>query len=394
MLNVRILFVTPYFYPAESFGGPVKAAFDVGRELVKRGHEVTVFTSDARDLKNKIAVESDDISGMRVYYFRNWSMFPVSFSKLFITPELPKRMNSDLKSFDIIHAHEYTTYQNAIVHRFAKKYGVPYVLQVHGSLPMEGRKVRKWLFEVFFGRRLLRDASKVIALSQAEADQYQRAGVPDEKISIVPNGIDLSEYRDLPSKGAFKEKFGINCGEKIVLYLGRIHWIKGIDLLVKAFANVVREMNGVRLVVVGPDDGYLAELEALIKSLKIENNVLISGPLYGKDKLEVYVDADLYVLPSRHETFPIGLLEAYACEKPVISSMVEGLNNLVIDNVTGFLVNCGDAKQLSCSIMSLLDDNCRAKKIGLGGKQFVKENFTVEKVADRLETLYNEVAEG
>jgi glycosyltransferase involved in cell wall biosynthesis len=247
------------------------------------------------------------------------------------------------------------------------------------------------LYDVVFGYRLLRDASKVIALTEIEAEEYVQAGVPRSKIAIIPNGIDLSEYADLPPKGCFKKRFGIKGDEKIVLFLARIHKIKGVDILVRAFADVIKKLDDVRLVVVGPDDGYLGELESLIRALKIEDKVLIVGALYGRDKLEAYVDADLYVLFSRYETFPMTVLEAYACGKPVIASMVGGLNDLVVDGVTGFLVKPGDVKQLACSILSLLDGNCRAEEMGLRGKQFVKENFTIEKVTADLEKVYGEV---
>jgi glycosyltransferase involved in cell wall biosynthesis len=383
--------VTPYFYPAEAFGGPVKVAFDVGRELVRRGHEVVVFTSDAKDLENRLDVERDEIEGMQVYYFRNLFMSLVKWSKLFITPDLPKKMMSDLKSFDIVHVHEYTTYQNIVVHHFAKKFGVPYVLQAHGSLPKIGRQARKWVYDAFFGSTLLRDASKVIALSEIEAEQYKCAGVPAEKIAIVPNGIDLTEYSDLPPKGSFKKKFGLEKNEKIVLYLGRIHEIKGIDILVRAFANILHKLDDVRLVIVGPDDGYLGEIEALIKALKIENKVLISGPLYGKDKLEAYVDADVYVLSSIYEIFGISLLEAYACSTPVIASSVGGLKDLVINGETGFLVEPGSIVELSRSIVFMIDNSASAKRMGMKGREFVK-NFSAWTVINRLECLYDEIA--
>lgn len=383
--------MTPYFYPAEAFGGPVKVAFDVGRELVRRGHEVVVFTSDAKDLENRLDVERDEIEGMQVYYFRNLFMSLVKWSKLFITPDLPKKMMSDLKSFDIVHVHEYTTYQNIVVHHFAKKFGVPYVLQAHGSLPKIGRQARKWIYDAFFGSTLLRDASKVIALSEIEAEQYKCAGVPAEKIAIVPNGIDLTEYSDLPPKGSFKKKFGLEKNEKIVLYLGRIHEIKGIDILVRAFANILHKLDDVRLVIVGPDDGYLGEIEALIKALKIENKVLISGPLYGKDKLEAYVDADVYVLSSIYEIFGISLLEAYACSTPVIASSVGGLKDLVINGETGFLVEPGSIVELSRSIVFMIDNSASAKRMGMKGREFVK-NFSAWTVINRLECLYDEIA--
>jgi len=119
--------------------------------------------------------------------------------------------------------------------------------------------------------------------------------------------------------------------------------------------------------------------------------VLITGPLYGEDKLEAYVDADIYVLPSRYETFPMGLLEAYACGKPVIASKIGGLKNLVINEVTGLLFEPGNVEQLANSMLLLLNDQNKAEKIGLRGKRFVKENFTIEKAVDKLESLYEKL---
>ena len=243
----------------------------------------------------------------------------------------------------------------------------------------------------FFGYRFLRDASKVITLSQTEAEQYRVMGVPEEKIAVIPNGIDLSEYDDLPPKNSFKKKLGIDDNKKIILYLGRIHRIKGIDVLVKAFAKVIEKWDDVRLVVVGPDDGYLGELEALIKALKIEDNALILGPLYGNNKLKAYIDADVYVLPSRYEIFGMTVLEAYACGKPVVASRLGGLMDLVVDGVTGYLFEPGDVEQLAKYILSLINDSNRAEGMGLIGKQFVKENFTIEKVTYGLEQLYRKI---
>ena len=385
---MKILFVIPFFYPAKSFGGPGWVVFDVGRELVRRGHEVVVFTSDAEDFKNRLNVKYAEIEGMQVYYFRNLLMPLVKWSKLSITPDLIKRMILDLNSFDIIHVHEYTTYQNIVVHHFAKKFGVPYVLQAHGSIPKIGGQGRKWFYDVLFGSSQLRDSSKVIALNKIEAEQYKSAGVPSDKIAIIPNGIDLEEYSNLPPKGAFKKNFGLEETEKIVLYLGRLNEIKGIDILVKAFALIRNKMYNVKLVIVGSDDGYLAEIKALIKNLKIEDKVLVLGALHGVAKVEAYVDADVYVLPSRYETFPMTVLEAYACGKPVIASKVGGLKDIILNGETGLLFDAGDIVQLSKNILYLLSDKAMADDMGLKGKLFNGENFTICQVVDKLQNLY------
>ena len=362
--------------------------YQLTKELSKRGHEVSVLTTNAY-FNGKKGCEGEN--GV-IYRFELFSKRLSKQNIMVANPEFVSWVKKTLENYDCIHLHGYRNLQNIVIHHYAKKYSIPYVLQAHGTLPRIMVKQRlKWGYDVLFGYRLLRDASKVIALSRMEAEQYRGMGVPEEKIAVIPNGIDLSEYADLPPKGSFKKKFGIDDDEKIVLYLGRIHWIKGIDILVKAFANVIKKLDNIRLVIVGPDDGYLSELQALIKALRIENKVIITGPLYGRDKIEVYVDADVYVLPSRYETFPMTLLEVYACAKPVVASKVGKSKDLVIDNVTGLSVEPVNAEHLASAILYLLNNDDKAEEMGLRGKQFVKKNFAIEKVVDKLERLYEDI---
>lgn len=392
---MRILFVIPYFFPAECFGGPVKVAFDLGKKLVEKGNEVFVYTSDALDVNNRIKTCKAEIEGMHVHYYRNMSMFTVKTSRLFITPQMYGQINVDLKdprAFDIIHSHEYSTFQNIIVHYLSKKYQIPYVLQAHGSLPTIGRETRRWFFDTFFGPKLLKDASRVIALNRMELDQYEAAGVPSEKIAIIPNSLDLSEFVNLPKEGCFRQRFGLDENKRIVLFLGRLNKIKGLDTLVSAFKRVIEESNDSILVIAGPDDGYLSKLQSLINTLGINDNVLLVGPLYGKDKLAAYVDADVYVLPSTYETFPVTILEAYACSKPVIASQVGCLSDLVIDDITGYLVEVRSSVKLVNAIIKLLKDPKKANELGLNGKKLVQTHYNAEKVADILENIYRMVA--
>ena len=390
---MRILQVISTFYPALAFGGPVKVVYETSKELARRGHEIEVYTTNAynqaRNFKPKC--KEQNMNGFKVTYFNNL----IRPGKLFLSPEMIVALRKKLKEFDVVHTHFGRQVYDVAVGYYAEKYGVPYVLQAHGSLPRIGSWRRlKWVYDVLFGYRLLRDASKVVALSRVEAQQYKAMGVPEEKIAIIPNGIDLSEYADLPPEGIFKKKFNMDENEKIVLYLGRIHRIKGIDVLVKAFADVVEKLGDVRLVVVGPDDGYLGELKALVKALRIEDKVLITGPLYGEDKLEAYVDADVYVLPSRYEIWGMTVLEAYACGKPVVASRVGGLKDLVLSKVTGLLSDPGNIRQLANSILYLVNNDDKAREMGLRGKHLVKENFTIEKAVDKFEVVYREIAAG
>ena len=387
---MRILQVISTFYPAWAFGGPVKVVYDLSKELARRGHEVEVFTTNAYNKTSnfKPKFKTQELSGFRVTYFNNL----IRYGNVFVSPTMIDALNKRVKEFDVIHSHFGRQAHDVAVNFYAHKYVVPYVLQAHGSLPrvMDMQNLKR-IFDSFIGYRLLKAASRVIALTQTEAQQYLSMGVPKEKIEIIPNGIDLSEYVNLPPKGSFKKKFGLDQNEKIVLYLGRIHKIKGIDILVRAFADILHKLDDVRLVIVGPDDGYLGDIEALTKALQIEDKVLFLGPLYGVAKLEAYVDADVYVLPSRYETFPMTVLEAYACAKPIIATKVGGLSDLVIHGKTGFLVEPYDVSELVEAITHLLIDEKLIKEIGCYARQFVMTEFSIEKVADKLERLYEEV---
>ncbi|MHA1833728.1 MAG: glycosyltransferase [Candidatus Baldrarchaeia archaeon] len=393
---MRILQVVSYFPPAYAFGGPVKAAYQISRELIKRGHKVVVYTTDAKDLDSRLEMNFNNIvEGIKVHRFRNLSLTLAKKLKLFITPQLASFAEKEVKKFDIIHIHEYRTFQNIVVHHYAKKCCVPYVLQARGSLPrVKPWRRLKWFYDVLFGYRLLRDTSKAIALTKVEANQYRSMGVPDHKIVIIPNGIDLSEYENLPPKGSFKQKYNIPEDKKIILYLGRIHKLKGIDLLVKAYDRVVKQVKhreNVILVIVGPDEGYLRELKLLVSSLGISSNVLFIGPLYGSSKLEAYVDADILVLPSRYETFPNVVLEAYACSKPVIASNVGSIPDVVLHGKTGLLFQVGDVEELTQTIVHMLACPEEAEKMGYEARKFVEERFSIDKVVSVFEVLYENV---
>jgi glycosyltransferase involved in cell wall biosynthesis len=289
--------------------------------------------------------------------------------------------------------HNFRTYQNYVAYSYAKRTNTPYILQARGSIPRIGKKELKWLYDVFFGYRLLKDASKVIALTQVETDQYRHMGVSEEKIAIIPNGIDLSEYAELPPKGSFKKKFNMPEDRKIILYIGRIHKIKGIDFLVRAYAYLKNEMKckDAVLVIVGSDDGFLGEVKSLVQSLGVSRFVIFTGPLYGEEKLGAYVDSDVVVLPSRYETFPNVVLEAYACSKPVVASNVEAIPDIVLHRESGLLFQVDAVKELANAIAYMLTHSKEAERMGRNARRLVEERFSIDRVVTQLEKLYEKV---
>lgn len=385
---MRILQVY-HIYPA-LFGGVSTVVYQITKELFKRGHEINVLT--ANDFP-KGTNGCEDENGIKVYRFRSFSKRLYRHNIVIPNMEFVSWVKRMMRKYHCIHLHGYRNPYNIVVHHYARKYDVPYISQAHGSLPSFMVKQRsKRIYDAFFGYRLLRNASKVIAYSQTEAQQYRNMDVSEKKIAVIPNGIDFSEYADLPPKGSFKKKFCIADSEKIVLYLGRIHRVKGIDFLIRSFARLIK--NGIensKLVIAGPDDGYLTETRSLVDSLALGDKVLFTGVLLGENKIGAYVDSTICAYLNPYEPFGIVSLEAAASRTPVV--VVDGtpMSEIVKRGGFGVTVRYGDVEALAKLLESFLVDDVPAIKMGTRGRRYVAENYSIEKIVDKLEKLYESV---
>lgn len=389
---MRILQVCPKFDHFVA-SGSTKVAYDISRELVRRGHSVTVYTSNMRDKYNKMDVGYEKIDGISVYRFQSVGTVATREMKIFVTPEMIPKFERETQSFDVIHLHEYQSFQNMVAFHYAKKHCVPYVLHAHGSIPRIGRKRRKWLYDVVFGHRLLRDASRVIALSEVEAKEYEHIGVPHDKIAIIPNGIDLAECKNLPPKGLFKKRFSIEEEKKIILFLGRINSLKGIDFLIDSFAYMIQNMKyNAFLVIAGPDDGYLNETKKLVKQHQIQERILFTGPLFGRDKIEAYVDASIVAsLDSLKEVvFLLVPLEAAACGTPVVLTAGNYIAKLAEKGDFGSSVEFGDVSKLASLFTEMLSNENLLEGMGSRGRNFVFRNYDWNNSVDMLEKVYED----
>ncbi len=369
------------------FGGePAKEIYGLSKALGERGHKVTIYTTDVFNKSRKIKSRTETINmhGVKVFEFKSLS------SKFAIPLSMIPTMVKQTVTFDIIHLHQYPTFLNIVAHHYAQKYHIPYVLQAHGSLPgVTANQALRQAHGLLWGRRILRDARRLIAVSPMEAEQYRNIGIDEHKIEIVPNGIDLSDFDNLPERGEFRRKYSLGDDQRIILYLGRVHKIKGLDLLVKAFTDLSQTLNNIELVIAGPDDGYLPSLKKLVTDLEIDDRVLFTGPLYGREKLTAYVDADVYVLPSVYDIFGVTVLEACACGTPVIVTDRCGIAD-VINGQAGLVVP-HDEEQLQHAFLHLLGNDKMRLQFGEKGKLLVRKTFNWKKIAEQVERVYTEI---
>lgn len=376
---MKILQVIPRFNPI--LGGGVNVVYNISRALAKRGHEVTIITTKC-NFNEKTADE-----------IRNFGVEVIPFDYLFDlhlfipSPSIKKWLSENIRDFDVIHLNGARSYQNNIVLKYANKYKVPYILQPHGSiLRIIDIKPLKLIYDLIWGNDILMNSSRIIALHKREVEQIKSRGISENKIDIVPNGIDLLEFSDLPPRGRFREKHNIRMNTKIILFLGRIHKIKGINLLIEAFSELNECLVDTMLVIVGRDDGLLDSLQKQVVFLKLTDNVLFTGPLFGNEKIEAFNDADVYVLPSIYDTFPLTIMEACACGIPIVTTDRCGIADIVKDSV-GYVVEY-NSYQLKQALIDILTDPDLRKNFGMEGKILVKEKFNWSKIVVDLEKTY------
>lgn len=268
------------------------------KALTEAGHDITVYASDAGAYDNQSVT---DVAGLR----RFKSIKPVISNIIQVTPRI---VFADFKNYDVIHCHNYYTFQNFIARFWNVE--VPMILNPHGTFIMYSSNkklghVTDRLWRYWFLKRM----DKVICVSEIEMNQARDLGL--KKIIKIPNGIDLEEYKNLPPPGTFREKYQIKDDDKIILYVGRNHPMKGLNYLRIAYERL---KHNILLVMVGASNNF-----------EYSSGIMNIPPLYGENKLAAYVDADMLVLPSNYDIFGLVALEALACGTPAIVTNKCGL---------------------------------------------------------------------
>lgn len=392
---MNILHVIPYYAPAWAYGGAVRAATDLTRALAAAGHTVHVLTTDTLSPAERLTTHAETIDGVHVMRVRNrsnWLRGRLNLS----TPagiERAARGLIEQHAIDIVHCHEVRTVENLRVAPVASRLGVPVVVSPHGTLPHgTGRTGIKQLWDRLLGQRLLPHFDRVIALTATEADDARAiwagcgVALPDERISIVPNGVHLDDFAALPPGGPFRARWELGDGP-VVLFLGRLHERKGLQLLIPAFARVVRDAPGARLLIVGPDEGMLPALQAQVRTHELAGHVIFTGLLTGADKLAALAAADVFALPAVGEGFSMAVLEAMACGLPVL--LTPGCNFPEAAEAGAGLIVAREVDALQAALHSLLTGSDHRAGMGHRARALVEAHYTWPQVAAQMLAAYD-----
>jgi len=390
--SLNILHITPYYEPAWAYGGSPRVAVELCRRLSRRGYRVTVLTTDACDADTRAPQGTHTIDGVQVIRVRNLSN-RLAWSRVFLPMGFRRMADQFVQQVDVVHIHEIRSLLNAAVLPVLRS--TPTIIMPHGGLPYSlGRGLYKQVFDALWGKRLIAGACRCQALTGMEQEQWRAMGVPDNRIALIPNGIDLEAFNINVDLLSFRRRFDLPVDAPVVSFLGRLNRIKGLDDLIAALAAVLKTHPGAYLLLAGPDDGMQAELENQIARLGIGQQVRFTGMLTSDaDKAAVYRVSAVYVLPSRYENLPTTVLEALLNATPCIVSDRCGLATRLAKASAAAIVPSGDIDALARQITAHLDHPASMRRRAERAQRWVRQNFDWETVTDSWEVVYHECAQ-
>jgi glycosyltransferase involved in cell wall biosynthesis len=311
--GLSVLQVVPYYAPAWGFGGPPRVMAEEAYELVSRGHSVQVFTTDAFEPGRRFDGPVPSIeNGVTIRRFRNVSN-GLAYGKYRF---LPMGLMAALRKVDcdVVHLSEVRHELAILTWRTARKRQLPLVVSAHGTLPVgDGAKAKvKALYDEVWVRPMISRSAALLAQTEHEAELYERAGASREKIHLLPLGT-----ADPPAGEPVD--LGVEPDRRVVLFLGRLHPLKGVDRLVRGFAAVSHRHPDAVLVVVGRDDGALEDLRLLVDELGLGDRVRFPGAIFGDDRFAAYRRADLFAItPTHFEETSLAAVEAASVGTPLL----------------------------------------------------------------------------
>ncbi len=397
---MRILQVVATLAPRQ--GGPSVACPELSRELVRQGHQVSIYASNVDGLgKLNVPLDRPVIDdGVEIHYFQGWS----EPSRYMFSVSMWRALRDTVATFDVVHIYSIYGFSSSAAAYWCRKRGVPHMVHPHGSLdPFLRRRhrPRKWIHEKLLAERDYRKATGVLFNSVEE--MQLASDWPGLKISpngkapkrfVVPVGLDRRWLQD-PDAAAgerLRNLFPELRGRRLVVYFGRINFKKGLDILARAFAKVARERQDVRLVLAGPDtEGYGDKVRGWLAEGGVLEKATFTGLLEGDLRFAALQQAEVFALTSYTENFGQVVAEAMASRVPVLISDQVNIWPEVKQADAGIVVPC-DVEAAAHALHTMLADPVRGREMGANGRRWAAEHLPWSVVAAQMARAYEDIA--
>ena len=383
---MKILMLT-WEYPPRVVGGIARVVYDLSRTLLKDGHDVTVITYRDGDVPY-----FEDDKGVKVNRVDNYMINPNNFIDWIMQMNFnmvakANELIAEQGNFDVIHAHDWLVAYAAKT--LKNSYNIPIVSTIHATEAGRNSGIhdeqQRYINDTEW--MLTYESAEVIVNSNYMKGELQRLfGLPYEKINVVPNGVNLNLFNGIERDYNFRRRYALD-NEKIILFMGRLVYEKGVQHLISAMPKILNGYNDAKLVIAGKG-GMIDELKAQVDAMGIGHKVCFAGYLNGKDVQQMYKSADIAVFPSTYEPFGIVALEAMLSENPVVVSDIGGLNEIVQHRENGMKTYCGNPNSIADSILELLYDHKLCADITRKAKNKVRNEYNWSKIAQDTHFTY------
>lgn len=310
MRPLRVLYVAPYFHPAIRYGGTTEVMLRFSRAVREAGVDLRVVATNADGRRNHDLPTGHliEVEGVPIVFCERWPL-----SGYWPSVDLARYVDRELGGYDLVHVWMNFSFPTAFTARAARRAGIPYVMSPSGAVApssMARRWWKKWPYWYLTERASVRGAAFLHASSDQESADIA-AVVPGRPVVTIINGIDLPDGAAAATPRAPRR----------LVFLGRLHEIKGFDVLIPALGLVAARMPDVETVLAGYDDeGQWAKIERMLDTLTPRPRVRFIGPVSGADKVRFLAGARALVLTSHRESFAQVVLEALACGTPAVVS--------------------------------------------------------------------------
>lgn len=391
---MHIIVATPYYKPAVIYGGTVSCLAALCEGLISIGVKITILTTNANGNSNlNIPINQlVKMDGVPVYYY------PQHFCGLappFYSPLLKAACYEKVKDCDMVYVNGVWTYATIAGAGAAIRARIPFVISLHGSFmhwSMSQKPIKKRAYLFLIERYLINKATAIHCTTQLEQQQLSKWHFSPPVVTI-PNALDVNPFLELPSRGKLRASLGIPPEGTLTIFVGRLHKMKRIDLMIRGFAPVAKKVPEAHLLLVGPeDDGSGQKAQALAMALGLRDQIHFAGMLTGTDLLQAYADADLKVLVSHRENFAMAVAEAMAAGLPVLVTPEVGLAEEVVNAGAGVCVS-SQSEEIAQAWLHLLANPELRHTMGQRGRNLVQNNFSSTIVAQRMLDFLRTVTE-
>ena len=389
---MKVLFVSPFFEPAWSYGGIVQASSDWGNAL-SHYTSVDVYTTTANG-NRELDVEANipfEVGALYTTYFsRNrWG------KKRYVSLKMAFALKRNIITYDIVHIIGIWSFTSMITSRLCLRKNVPYVVSLHGMLmpwALKYHSMRKKLFLCLIERYTLRNAAGVICSTDLEKVNLLNLNiVSEDKIKVISNIMKLPLFDLQESRSRFRTIYNLN-NSKALIFSGRLVINKGLHLSIAAFAKIIGEHPDCHFFIAGPEeDKSFGKLKKQIYQSKFSDKIHYLGMLTDQEYWDALSGADLFILNSYGENFGIVVTEALSIGRPVLISDQVGIKDLVTKYRAG-IVTTLEIDKIAGAMRFLLADSEKLKEMGQRGIALVNENFTVEIVGKQLYEYFEKTA--